>query len=279
MWRMLFHRSLITDHPVKWHIPRVHQHFASHRLPKSRGRMLNMKNSIVVIPTYNEKENIQSLIEQIVGSGMQMRILVVDDASPDGTGEAVEQLKSKYPEQIFCLHRPGKCGFASAYIDGFKKALSMPEIEYIFSMDADFSHNPSSLPRILESLKQADVVVGSRYMNGTVSVVNWPIERLILSRAANLYAQCVTGLMVSDCTSGFIGYRRGVLEKINLDKIVSDGYSFLIELKYLAQKAGFRLSEVPIIFEERRLGQSKMSKRIIFEALFVVWKIRFKGLT
>lgn len=235
-----------------------------------------MKNSIVVIPTYNEKENIQSLIEQIMGLGIQIQILVVDDASPDGTGEAVEQLRNKYPEQVFCLHRPGKCGFASAYIDGFKKALSMPYIEYIFSMDADFSHNPSSLHKILEALNQADVVVGSRYMNGTVSVVNWPIKRLILSRTANLYAKWVTGLMVSDCTSGFIGYKRSVLEKINLDKIVSDGYSFLIELKYRAQKAGFRLSEIPIIFEERRLGQSKMSKKIIFEALFVVWKIRLR---
>lgn len=234
-----------------------------------------MKDSIVVIPTYNEKENIQSLIEQIMGLEMQIKVLVVDDASPDGTGEAIEQLRNKYPEQIFCLHRLGKCGFASAYIDGFKKALAMPDIEYIFSMDADFSHNPSSLPRILEALNQADIVVGSRYMNGTVSVVNWPIKRLILSRAANLYAQWVTSLMVSDCTSGFIGYRRRVLEKINLDKIVSDGYSFLIELKYRAQKAGFRLSEIPIIFEERRLGQSKMSKKIILEALFVVWKIRF----
>jgi len=239
--------------------------------------MISMKNSIVVIPTYNEKDSIQPLIEQIVGLGMQIKVLVVDDASPDGTGEAVEQLHAKYPEQVFCLHRLSKCGFASAYIDGFKKALSIPDIEYIFSMDADFSHNPSSLPMILESLNQYDMVVGSRYMNGTVSVVNWPIKRLILSRTANLYAKWVTGLRVSDCTSGFIGYKRRVLEKINLDKIVSDGYSFLIELKYRAQKAGFSLSEIPIIFEERRLGQSKMSKRIIFEALFVVWKIRIQN--
>ncbi len=238
-----------------------------------------MENSIVVIPTYNEKENIQSLIEQIVGLGIGIKILVVDDASPDGTGEAVDHLGNKYPGQVFCLHRPGKCGFASAYIDGFKKALSMSDIEYIFSMDADFSHNPSSLPKILEVLNQADVVVGSRYMNSTVSVVNWPIKRLILSRTANFYAQLVTGLMVSDCTSGFIGYRRNVLETINFDKIVSDGYSFLIELKYWAQKAGFRLSEVPIIFEERRLGQSKMSKKIILEAIFVVWQIRLGELT
>lgn len=233
-----------------------------------------MKNSIVVIPTYNEKENIQVLIEQIMGLGIQIQVLVVDDASPDGTGEVVDQLGNKYPGQVFCLHRSGKLGFASAYIEGFKKALSMPDIEYIISMDADLSHNPFSLPSILESLNQTAVVVGSRYTNGTVSVVNWSIKRLILSRTANLYAQLVTGLRVSDCTSGFVGYQRKVLEKILSEKIVSDGYSFLMELKYRAQKAGFRLAEIPIIFEERRAGQSKMSKKIIFEALFVVWRIR-----
>lgn len=236
-----------------------------------------MRNSIVVIPTYNEKENIQALIEQIMGLRRQIQVLVVDDASPDGTGEVVEQLGNRYQGQVFCLHRLSKLGFASAYIEGFKKALSMPDIEYIISMDADFSHNPLSLPKILESLNQAAVVVGSRYTNGTVSVVNWPVRRLILSRTANLYAQYVTGLKVTDCTSGFVGFRRKVLEEINLDKIVSDGYSFLIELKYQAQKAGFHLAEIPIIFEERRLGQSKMSKKIILEALFVVWRIRLSG--
>jgi len=236
-----------------------------------------MENSIVVIPTYNEKENIQVLIEQIIGLGIQIKVLVVDDASPDGTGEVVEQLGNRYQGQVFCLHRSGKLGFASAYIEGFKKALSMPDIEYIISMDADFSHNPSSLPRILESLHSYDVVIGSRYANGTVSVINWPIKRLILSRTANLYAQWVTGLKVTDCTSGFVGYQRRVLEKINLEQIVSDGYSFLIELKYRAQRAGWRLAEIPIIFEERRLGQSKMSKKIILEALFVVWQIRLRG--
>jgi dolichol-phosphate mannosyltransferase len=231
-------------------------------------------NSVVVIPTYNEAENIPKLIEQIIRLNINIRVLVVDDASPDGTGDIVEQLKNKYPEKITCIHRNGKLGFASAYIEGFKKALTIPGIRYIFSMDADLSHNPNVLPKFINLLDKYDVVVGSRYVGGTVSVVNWPIRRLILSRIANLYAQAITGLKIADCTSGFVGYRKEVLENINLDNIVADGYAFLIELKYRVQKAGYTITELPIIFEERRLGQSKISKRIIFEALFIVWRLR-----
>ncbi|MEW6608838.1 MAG: polyprenol monophosphomannose synthase [bacterium] len=231
-------------------------------------------STLVVIPTYNEKDNVQKLIPQILNLEGKINVLIVDDNSPDGTGEAVNKLKEEFPDRVFVIHRTGKLGFASAYIEGFQFALEM-DVDYIISMDADFSHNPAFLPEFISELKDYDVAVGSRYRHGTVSVVNWPIKRLILSRFANLYAKIVTGLKINDCTSGFVGYRADVLEGINFKNIVSDGYSFLIEMKYRAYKKGYKLTEVPIVFEERRLGQSKMSKRIIFEALFVVWRIRF----
>ncbi len=230
--------------------------------------------SLIVIPTYNEKENIGNLILQIINLDEKINVLIVDDNSPDGTGEVVDKLKVKFQDRVFVIHRAGKLGFASAYIEGFQLALTM-DTDYIISMDADFSHHPRYLPGLISKLKDYDVVVGSRYMFGTVSVVNWPIKRLILSRLANLYAKMVTGLKVNDCTSGFAGYRREVLEKIGIENILSDGYSFLIEMKYRAQRKGYKLCEVPIVFEERRLGQSKMSKKIIFEALFRVWQLKF----
>jgi len=232
--------------------------------------------TLVVIPTYNEKENIEKLILQILNLDEKINVLVVDDNSPDGTGDVVDKLKVEFQNRVFVIHRPRKLGFASAYIEGFQFALSL-NVDYIISMDADFSHNPQYLPELISKFKDYDVVIGSRYMHGTVSVVNWPIKRLILSRVANLYAKIVTGLKVNDCTSGFIGYKREVLEKIGIKNILSDGYSFLIEMKYRAQKKGYKLAEVPIIFEERRLGQSKMSKKIIFEALWVVWRLRFEA--
>ncbi|MEW6621159.1 MAG: polyprenol monophosphomannose synthase [bacterium] len=231
-------------------------------------------STLVIIPTYNEKDNVQKLIPQILNLEGKINVLIVDDNSPDGTGEVVNKLKEEFPDRVFVIHRPGKLGFASAYLEGFQFGLKM-DVDYIISMDADFSHNPDFLPKFISKLKDYDVVVGSRYTHGTVSVVNWPIKRLILSRFANLYAKIVTGLKINDCTSGFVGYRANVLEGINFKNIVSDGYSFLIEMKYRAYKKGYKLTEVPIVFEERRLGQSKMSKRIIFEALFVVWRIRF----
>jgi dolichol-phosphate mannosyltransferase len=230
-------------------------------------------NSIVIIPTYNEKENIEKLVP-IILEIKDFKVLIVDDNSPDGTGEAADKLKVEFKDRVFVIHREGKLGFASAYIEGFQFALKM-DVDYIITMDADFSHNPNYLPDIISKFKDYDVVVGSRYIHGTVSIVNWPIKRLILSKLANLYAKIVTGLNVNDCTSGFVGYKREVLEKIGIQNILSDGYSFLIEMKYRAQKKGYKLVEVPIIFEERRLGQSKMSKKIIFEALFIVWRLRF----
>ncbi len=242
--------------------------------------------TVIIIPTYNEKENIRRLVEEILALNLNIQIIIVDDNSPDGTGDIVDRLTIEFSDKIFIIHRSGKLGFASAYIEGIKLALQM-DIDYIFSMDADFSHNPRYLPELIEQLKNYDVVVGSRYMHGTVSVVNWPIKRLILSRAANFYVKTITGLKINDCTSGFVGYRREVLEKrsgtsgkgitsgIDFQNILSDGYSFLIEMKYRANKNGFTLTEIPIIFEERRLGQSKMSKRIMFEALFIVWRLKF----
>jgi len=230
--------------------------------------------AIVVIPTYNEKENIPRLIPEILNVDEGFNVLVIDDNSPDGTGKIVDEFVEKFPNRVSVLHRKGKLGFSSAYIEGFQQALKIEDVDYIFSMDADFSHNPKYLKSFIKELEDYDVVIGSRYMNGTVSVVNWPIKRLILSRFANLYAQIVTGLKVSDCTAGFVGYRRRVLETINFQAILSDGYGFLIEMKYRAQKKGYKLTEIPIIFEERRSGQSKISKQIIFEALFVVWRLR-----
>lgn len=229
--------------------------------------------AVVVIPTYNEKENIEKLIPQIINLDEKINVLIIDDNSPDGTGEVADGLKEEFPQRVFVIHREGKLGFASAYLEGFHLALTM-DVDYIISMDADFSHNPRYLPELISKLKDYDMVVGSRYMYGTVSVVNWPIKRLILSRLANFYAKTVTGLKINDCTSGFVGYRREVLEKIGIEDILSDGYSFLIEIKYRAQKKGYKLCEIPIIFEERRLGKSKMSKKIIFEALFRVWQLK-----
>lgn len=231
--------------------------------------------TLVVIPTYNEKENIEKLVPQILKLNEKINVLIVDDNSPDGTGEIADRLKAEFQERVFVIHRTGKLGFASAYIEGFQEALKI-DVDYIISMDADFSHNPQYLPEFISKLKDYDVVVGSRYMHGTVSVVNWPIKRLILSRLANLYAKIFTGLKINDCTSGFIGYKREVLEKIDIRNILSDGYSFLIEMKYRAQKKKYKLVEIPIIFEERRLGQSKMSKKIMFEAMLIVWQLKFK---
>lgn len=231
--------------------------------------------TLVVIPTYNEKENIQKLVPMILKLDEEIKVLIVDDNSPDGTGETADKLKTEFQDRVFVIHRSGKLGFASAYIEGFQEALKM-DVAYIISMDADFSHNPQSLPEFISKLKDYDVVVGSRYLHGTVSVVNWSIKRLILSRLANLYAKIFTGLKVNDCTSGFVGYRREVLENIGIRDILSNGYSFLIEIKYRAQKKKYKLVEIPIIFEERRLGHSKMSKKIIFEAMLIVWRLKFR---
>ncbi|MCX7770110.1 MAG: polyprenol monophosphomannose synthase [Proteobacteria bacterium] len=224
---------------------------------------------LVIIPTYNELENITKLIPIILGLKEEMEVLVVDDNSPDGTGNYVEHLSSEN-NRIHILKRAGKMGLGSAYIEGFKWALKQePKFDYIFQMDADFSHEPEKLIEFIEKLKKYDVVIGSRYLNG-VSVVNWPIKRLILSYFANWYARTFAGIKIRDCTGGFKGFRRIVLEKIPFEYITSDGYAFQIEMNYFAQKLGFKMFEVPIIFVDRHSGTSKLSRRIVYEAIFKV---------
>lgn len=224
---------------------------------------------LVVIPTYNELENITRLLPIILGLRDDLEILVVDDNSPDGTGNYVEKL-SLENNRIHVLKRAGKMGLGSAYIEGFKWALNQkPYFDYIFQMDADFSHEPEKLLEFIEKLMDYDVVIGSRYLNG-VSVVNWPIKRLMLSYFANWYARTLSGIKVRDCTGGFKGFRRVVLEKMPFDYITSDGYAFQIEMNYYAQKLGFRIVEIPIIFVDRHAGTSKLSRKIVYEAVFKV---------
>lgn len=224
---------------------------------------------LVVIPTYNELENIKKLIPIILSLENDLEILVVDDNSPDGTGNYVEKL-SMENNRVHVLKRAGKMGLGSAYIEGFKWALKQkPEYEYIFQMDADFSHEPEKLLEFIEKLRDYDVVIGSRYLNG-VSVVNWPIKRLMLSYFANWYARTLSGIKIRDCTGGFKGFRRIVLERIPFDYITSDGYAFQIEMNYFSQKLGFKMTEIPIIFVDRHAGTSKLSRRIVYEAVFKV---------
>jgi dolichol-phosphate mannosyltransferase len=230
---------------------------------------------MVVVPTYNERDNIQRLVGDVLSQGDGIQVLVVDDNSPDGTGEIVDRMAADDP-RIHVIHRTGKLGLGSAYREGFKYALEQGA-EYIVEMDADFSHDPAMLPVFLNKIKEYDLVIGSRYLNG-VSVVNWPIRRLILSYCASVYTRMITGLTISDCTGGFKCFRRKVLESIDLDKIRSDGYSFQIEMNYRCVERGFRVGEIPIIFIDRHAGSSKMSKRIVREAVFMVWKLKFESL-
>jgi dolichol-phosphate mannosyltransferase len=233
---------------------------------------MQARNPLVVIPTYNEADNIERLIEEVTGAVEGIRVLVVDDNSPDGTSDIVRGISEKNPN-VLLETRPGKLGLGTAYVHGFKRALSIPDVDCIFGMDADFSHSPQYLPDFIEALEENDVVVGSRYLEG-ISVVNWPIRRLFISFFANNYARFITGLPIRDCTSGFCCYRRSALEEINLDAVHARGYSFLVEMKYRAYKLGFKVGEVPIIFFERRSGQTKMSKFDILEAIINVWKLR-----
>lgn len=226
---------------------------------------------IVVIPTYNERENIVRLAGEILAQDPSIQILFVDDNSPDGTGVLADELAARN-ERIRVIHRPGKLGLGSAYCEGFKVALGMGA-DYLIEMDADFSHDPAVLPVFLETIKQCDLVIGSRYLNG-VSVVNWPIRRLMLSVFASLYTRMITGLPVKDCTSGFKCFRRSTIEAIDLDSVGSDGYSFQIEMNYRCWEKGLKILEVPIIFIDRHAGSSKMSKKIVREAVLLVWKLR-----
>jgi len=235
-----------------------------------------MSKAIVIIPTYNELHNIQKLIPDVLSLyDKEIDILVVDDNSPDGTGKFVEEL-SKSNEQVHVLIREKKMGLGTAYCAGFKYALEHG-YEYIFEMDADFSHDPKELANFLVAIKNHDLVIGSRYLTG-VNVINWPMQRLLLSFFANKYTRIITGMPITDSTGGFKCFRRKVLESINLDNIKSNGYSFQIEMNFKTWKKGFRIGEIPIIFYDRQLGKSKMSKKIVREAALLVWKLRFRSI-
>lgn len=231
--------------------------------------------SIVVIPTYNEADNIGKLIEGILGLHKDISILVVDDNSSDGTGDIVDVLAGKN-EKINIIHRSARLGLGTAYIAGFQYALKNG-YELVITMDADFSHDPNDIPRLLERIQTCDVAIGSRY-HGGVRILNWPIRRLILSIGANRYVRWITGLKVSDCTSGFRCYRCKILENLPLNKMKSEGYAFLVEMLFYISKAGFKITEVPIIFTERRAGQSKMSKKVITESMIIPWRLKIFNL-
>ena len=235
-------------------------------------------NALVVAPTYNERDNLPLLVGQVLAhSGFRM--LIVDDASPDGTGELAEELARQFPGRLEVMHRTGQRGLGRSYVDGLKRALET-DAELICQMDADLSHGPEYLPTLAAAaLAEFDLVIGSRYMNGGVSVVNWPLNRIFLSAFANRYIKAVTGLTPTDCTSGFRCWRRGALAKLPLDRVVSDGYAFLIEMLYEAARTGARIGEVPIIFVERRQGQSKISKGVLLESLITPWRLAFRRRT
>jgi dolichol-phosphate mannosyltransferase len=238
---------------------------------------LHQERALVIVPTYNERENIARLIENVLGQDPRLEILVVDDGSPDGTAEIVEGIIAVNP-RVNILRRPRKMGLGTAYVAGFRWALER-SYDFVFEMDADFSHDPQHLPEFLRAIQAADLVLGSRYREGKVTVVNWPIARLILSYFANVYARQVTGLQVWDATGGFKCFRRSVLEAIDLNKVRSNGYAFQIEMSYRASKRGFRIVEIPIVFVDRTEGQSKMSKTIVREAVWMVWRLRWWAMT
>ncbi|WP_431156783.1 polyprenol monophosphomannose synthase [Winogradskyella poriferorum] len=237
-----------------------------------------MNDAIVIIPTYNEIENIESIIKDVFSQNKVYHILVVDDNSPDNTSQKVKDLQGEFKGSLFLLQRTGKKGLGSAYLDGFKWALEK-SYDYIFEMDADFSHNPNDLIKLYEacSIDGADVAVGSRYVKG-ITVVNWPISRILLSYGASKYVRMITGMKINDSTAGFVCYKRIVLETINLKKIKFVGYAFQIEMKFKAYKKGFVIMEIPVIFKDRILGKSKMSGSIISEAVFGVISLKLKSL-
>ena len=228
--------------------------------------------ALIIIPTYNEADNVSAIIDEVLKQDNNLEVLIVDDNSPDGTSEIVEkkQIKNK---KIHLLKRAGKMGLGSAYVAGFKYALQQ-DFDYIFEMDADFSHDPAVIPDMLEEIKDNDLIIGSRYLGG-INVVNWPMRRLMLSFFAAHYVRFITGMPINDPTGGFKCFRRKVLETIDLDKILSDGYSFQIEMNFRTWRKKFKIKEIPIVFTDRRSGQSKMSKKIVREAVLVVWKLQF----
>lgn len=238
---------------------------------------LAQQRGLVIVPTYNESENIRSLVTAVLAADPRLEMLIVDDNSPDRTGDLVEEIQHGEP-RVHLLRRPGKMGLGTAYRDGFRWALAR-DYELIFEMDADFSHSPAHLPEFLKAAESADFVLGSRYLNGKVTVVNWPISRLLLSYGANIYARIVTGMKLWDGTGGFKCFHRRVLQAIDLDDVRSNGYAFQIEMSFRAMRKGFRPIEIPIVFTDRTEGESKMSGHIVREAIFMVWRLRWWALT
>lgn len=238
-------------------------------------KIMNNQKSLVIIPTFNELENIRRIIPAVLQQNESIDVLIVDDNSPDKTGDYVEQLSKENP-RVKLIRREKKLGLGTAYIAGFKYAV-VNNYDYVFEMDADFSHDPNEMNNFLEAIKDADVVLGSRYING-VRVLNWPMRRLLLSYFASVYTRIITGLPVKDATGGFKCFRIDVLKAIDLDNIKSNGYSFQIEMTFKAYKKGFRIKEIPIVFLDRVKGKSKMSKKIVREAIFMVWKLRLRSI-
>ncbi len=233
------------------------------------------ERALVVLPTYNERVNLPLIVPQILEQDPRLEVLIVDDNSPDGTGQLADELAASNP-RVHVMHRAEKAGLGKAYLAGFRWALDRG-YDYVLEMDADFSHDPKFLTQLLAAAKDADLVIGSRYRAG-VNVINWPISRLLLSIGANQYARWVTGLPLTDSTAGFKCFRREVLEAIDFEKVRSNGYSFQIEMSFRAWKKGFRLVEIPIVFTDRMEGQSKMNKRIVREAIWMVWWLRARSL-
>lgn len=235
-----------------------------------------MKRALIIIPTFNEADNIVKIIGELLAinyNGVVIDILVVDDNSNDGTASLVKELKN---ERVHIIERPGKMGLGTAYIRGFKFAIEN-NFDYVFEMDADFSHDPKSIPDFLDKIEDVDVIVGSRYING-IAVVNWPLSRLMISIGASFYTRMVTFLPVKDVTAGFMCYKVSSLKQLDLDKVKSNGYSFQIEMKYRMWKKGFKVIEIPIVFIDRRAGVSKMSRKIVYEASFMVWKLKLMSI-
>jgi dolichol-phosphate mannosyltransferase len=233
------------------------------------------ERAVVIIPTYNEASNIAQIIREVLQQDERIDVLVVDDNSPDGTGEVADKLADNEP-RVNVIHREGKLGLGTAYLDGFKWALER-DYDYVFEMDADFSHNPKHLPEFLAAIADADLVLGSRYLHRRVTVVNWPMTRLMLSYGANIYAKLITGHRLYDATGGFKCFRRRVLEAIDLERVRSNGYAFQIEMSFRAKRKGFKIVEIPIVFVDRTDGESKMSGKIVREAVWMVWRLRIQS--
>jgi dolichol-phosphate mannosyltransferase len=251
----------------------IEQEMLTEPLPEWKRPPHARERALVIIPTYNERDNLPRLVPEVLGQDECLDVLVIDDGSPDGTGKIADSLAAESP-RVHALHRPGKLGLGTAYLAGFRWGLDR-EYRWLLQMDADFSHDPAHLPQFLRALIEYDLVLGSRYLEGRVTIVNWPIGRLLLSWYANVYARCVTGLPIWDLTGGFKAFRREVLEALDLQRVESEGYAFQIEMSMRAWKRGFRVCEVPIVFVDRTLGESKMSKHIIREAVWRVWKLRW----